>query len=80
MNILGKNGLTENMASIIKILFSPKNLPLPIILTWHDESDYSTQEEKVHLNQTNDIIVQNNVSDTCNSDHDILSVVHVNHA
>jgi len=80
MNILGKNGLTENMASIIKSLFSPKNLPIPITLTWHDESDNSTQEEKVHPNQTNDIIVQNNVSDTCNSDHDILNVVHVNHA
>jgi hypothetical protein len=26
------------------------------------------------------LIVQNNVSDTCNSDHDILSVVRVNHA
>jgi len=77
MNLLGK---TENMTSIIKTLFSPKNSPLPITLTWRDESDYSTEEEKVHLNQTNDIIVQNNVIDTCNSDHDILNVVCVNHA
>jgi hypothetical protein len=53
MNILGKNGLTENIASIIKTLFSPKNSPIRITLTWHDESDYSTQEEKVHLSQTN---------------------------
>lgn len=53
MNILGK---TENIASIIKTIFSPKNSPIPITLAWHDESDYS-QEEKVHLNQTNDIIV-----------------------
>jgi hypothetical protein len=53
MNILGKNGITENMASIIKTLFSPKNSPIPTTLTWHDESDYSIQEEKVHLNQPN---------------------------
>jgi hypothetical protein len=61
MNIVGKNGLTENMASIIMTLFSPKNSPIPITLIWHDESDYSTQEEKVQHNQTNDIIIQNNV-------------------
>jgi len=53
MNIRRKNGLTENMASIIKTLFSPKSLPIPITVTWHNESDYSTQEEKVHVNQTN---------------------------
>jgi hypothetical protein len=75
MNIPGK---TENITSIIKTLFSPKNSPIPFTLTWHDGHDYSTQEEKVHLNQTNDIIVQNNVIDTCNSDHDILNVVCVN--
>jgi hypothetical protein len=56
-------------------LFSPKNSPVPVTLTWHDESDHFTQEEKVHCSQTKDMVVQNNVSDTCNSDHGVLSIV-----
>ena len=59
--------------------FPAKGSPVPITLTRHDESDYSTQEGKVQFSQSNDVIVQNNLSDTCNSDPDTLSVVSVYH-
>lgn len=59
--------------------FPSKDSLVPITLTWHDESDYSTQEEKVQLSQSNDVKDQNNLSDTCSSDHDTLSVVSVYH-
>jgi hypothetical protein len=37
----------------------------------------STQEEKIQLSQSNDVTVHKNLSDTCNSDPDTLSVVSV---
>ena len=49
MNNAGKNWLTGNLASTIQTPFSPKNSPVTITLTWHNESDFSTQEEKLNL-------------------------------
>ena len=38
--------------------FPAKGSPVPITLTWRDASDYYTQEEKVQISQSNDLIVQ----------------------